>query len=239
MVIQRQPCRGTVVLTSSLGDQAGLGHSGLLTFGKVLAPQQHAAWQEGPAPVPQPVQPGAPCERLGGEAIQRARLMPDHTQGEQGRPFRRPTQGGRLLSAGALLMGGSSLRLPSLLLSLLLLSSSFPPGPFTGFSSWLCSSLAHSEACPPLWTSSVHFRGTQGKVNVTPDSYCTFSRDAGRVLGNCQPLYQALWDFWGVECSPHLPCLPSHLQRQPGLGLSEANLGDQFSPESWSLPWAS
>lgn len=76
-------------------------------------------------------------------------------------------------------------------------------------------------------------------MNVSPNSYCTFSRDAGRVFGNCQPVYQALWDFWGVECSLHLPCLPSHLQRQLGLGISETNLGDQFSPESSSLPWAS
>lgn len=138
--------------------------------------------------------------------------MPDPTQGEQGRPFRCPTQGGRLLSAGVLLMGDSSLRLPSLLL-FLLLSSSFPPGPFKGFSSWLCSSSAHAEPCLPLWTCSVHFRGIPGKVNVTPNSYCTFSRDAGRVFGNCQPLSQALWDFWGVECSLHLP---SHLHRQRG-----------------------
>lgn len=56
----------------------------------------------------------------------------------------------------------------------------FSPFPCEVFSCWLCSSLAHSEPYPPLWTSSVHFQGHGGRSGHDP-------RQLRHLLQRCQP----------------------------------------------------
>lgn len=215
-----------------------MGHSGLQTFGKGPEPQQHAALQEVQLPSPSWSRPEAHCERLGGEVDQKP--MPDHTQGEQWAALQATHTGWVFAKCWCVIDGVGpphSLFPPSC-------SPSFCfPAPFP--SCWLCSSLAHSELAHLSGQALFTFRGIQGKVDVTPNSYCTFSRNAGSLweLPAHVPGPLGLLEC-GSERPGTLPCLSSHPQRQLGFGINETNLGTSLAqraspspghPDGWVL----